>query len=215
MMFVSPVLAKHLPLYTMAATADWDHQPLESTSASAYPTAQTFPVSDDWEDDDEDNGESDTLPNPEKNQRIWENANAASPMPNVILAPSRSSSATGPPAAALQPALRILKRPPQAPGQTTPPPATQGETLEERDARYQAARARIFGSAEESTGPADGSTSAKGKKEKQKGGGGSVTRHPRGPEQASSFSTSRGSPTPLSKGFKPRSAQAPPPTTAG
>jgi hypothetical protein len=75
-------------------------------------------------------------------------------MPTLLA--SRSGSVIPPPAAAFQPAMRILKRPQSSsPSQSSatfsaPPPA---ETLQEREARYAAARERIFG-AEGSEGTA-------------------------------------------------------------
>ncbi|KAJ7861282.1 hypothetical protein B0H13DRAFT_2568349 [Mycena leptocephala] len=83
----------------------------------------------------------------EDNQRIWENANAQMPMPSLIV----SGAAAAPPAAALQPKMRILKRPTNAGPVGLPPPTVAGETLKEREARYQAARERIFGAEADGT----------------------------------------------------------------
>ncbi|KAJ7679666.1 hypothetical protein B0H17DRAFT_79014 [Mycena rosella] len=70
-------------------TAEWD-QPVQSTSArrAAPPaTRAAIPVCDDWEDDDDDADQ------PEDNQRIWDTANAQTPMPALILSPSSSHAA--------------------------------------------------------------------------------------------------------------------------
>ncbi|KAJ7211062.1 hypothetical protein B0H12DRAFT_1329951 [Mycena haematopus] len=142
---------------------DWDRH---STPASASSSSRRVkpavpaPVSDDWEDDDDDENGAD-------NQQIWHDANTRAPMPHLI-----TSTAATPPAAALQPAMRILKRPSAAPTSPLPPPAAPGETLREREARYQAARDRIF------AGSADGGSD-------QKGVGAGVVRNPKGPAPAS------------------------------
>ncbi|KAK7040718.1 hypothetical protein VNI00_009624 [Paramarasmius palmivorus] len=106
-------------------------------------------VRDDWEDDEDD----DELPDEETNKKIWADADSKvpAPMPVVNVSSSRSV-ASPPPAAAFQPALKILKRP--TPNQTnvdsrTPSPAS-AESLKDREARYQAARNRIFGRESES-----------------------------------------------------------------
>ncbi|PFH51171.1 hypothetical protein AMATHDRAFT_3302 [Amanita thiersii Skay4041] len=104
------------------------------------------PVPDDWEDDSDDDGSVDN--EEERNRRIWKEANAKvpSPMPTVVVS-SSSSAHQPPPPAAFQPALRILKRP--SPSSTPLTPNASGDTpsttLKEREARYQAARDRIFG----------------------------------------------------------------------
>ncbi|KAJ3567937.1 hypothetical protein NP233_g6038 [Leucocoprinus birnbaumii] len=152
----------------------WDNQTGTKSSRKA-PITQ---VRDDWEDDDEDDVGGDeiviednvepsprpspptrarTLPNDEdKNKKIWEAANkqVVTPMPTLVS--TRTGSVIPPPAAAFQPAMRILKRPSSSsPSQnssvTSPPP---GETLQEREARYAAARERIFGSESSESLPA-------------------------------------------------------------
>ncbi|KAJ7510604.1 hypothetical protein B0H11DRAFT_2215363 [Mycena galericulata] len=178
----------------MATTAGWD-QPVQSTSARRGPIQRTvIPVSDDWEDDDD---ELEIEPqNAEDNQRIWENANAQTPMPNLILSGSTHASVAAPPAAAFQPKMRILKRPTNAAPAALPPSTVSGETLKEREARYQAARERIFGAeAESSLSPGD---------KKGVGVGVGVVRNPHGPTADPQLQNS------MPKGFKTRSA---PPTS--
>ncbi|KAJ7748387.1 hypothetical protein B0H16DRAFT_1725572 [Mycena metata] len=182
----------------MAATAEW-HQPVQSTSARRGPIPRTVvPVSDDWEDDDDENEPQ----NAEDNQRIWENANAQTPMPNLIVSGSNHAAAA-PPAAAFQPKMRILKRPTNSAPVAAAPPTTSGETLKDREARYQAARDRIFGN--EPDGRASPGDS--------KAGGGSglppvgVARNPRGPTSDAAQNSSGDAPP---KGFGARSANPPP-----
>ncbi|KAJ8475187.1 hypothetical protein ONZ51_g6719 [Trametes cubensis] len=112
-------------------------------------------VRDDW-DDDEDDAEEQEDPN-----QVWKEANKRAPMPQVVIAGSSTSgtAALSPPPAALQPVLRILKRPQasatasssnsSSPGHSaagSPAPSADGpKSYAEREARYQAARERIFG----------------------------------------------------------------------
>ena len=70
-------------------------------------------------------------------------------MPELVIS-SQSSTAVPPPPAALQPSLRILKRPSTSdsasPHAASPSPAAeQQRSYAEREAQYQAARERIFG----------------------------------------------------------------------
>ncbi|KAJ6603267.1 hypothetical protein DFH09DRAFT_1124096 [Mycena vulgaris] len=177
----------------MTATAEWD-PPVQSTSSRRGPIPRTvIPVSDDWEDDDE---VADPQ-NAEDNQRIWENANAQTPMPSLIVSGS-AHTAVAPPAAAFQPKMRILKRPTNTGPVGAPPPVVAGETLKEREARYQAARERIFGAEGDAASPAD-----------KKGGQVSpalvgVVRNPRGPAPEAQNAAS--------KGFRARSGNPPPPS---
>ncbi|KAI3614239.1 hypothetical protein WG66_000286 [Moniliophthora roreri] len=123
-------------------------------------------VPDDWEDDDDEEEEEEEPPSEETNKKIWEDAyvfpnfrrgrltrllgssNSKVPAPMPVLNISSSSSVTSaPPPAVFQPMLKILKRPTS--NQTnidsrTPSPAS-AESLRDREARYQAARNRIFG----------------------------------------------------------------------
>ena len=75
------------------------------------------------------------------------NTKSPHPMPALIISPSATSSRTiiSPPPGAFQPAMRILKRPSNSNSPTTPSAATPSETIKEREAKYQAARERIFG----------------------------------------------------------------------
>ena len=76
-------------------------------------------------------------------------------MPELVIAGSSTSgsSAASPPPAAFQPVLRILKRPTATPSSSTSSITTSSiasskassNTYAEREARYQAARDRIFG----------------------------------------------------------------------
>ncbi|KAJ3753073.1 hypothetical protein EV361DRAFT_89804 [Lentinula raphanica] len=129
-------------------------------------------VRDDWEDDDDEEE-----PQEEKNKKIWHKANheAAAPMPTFIV--SSSNIAPPPPAAALQPAFQILKRPVNNPETTTPFPqqSSTKESLEDREARYEVARNRIFGVASGSASDTESTLHAK-KKDVV------VIRHPRGPD---------------------------------
>lgn len=117
-------------------------------------------------------------------------------MPDLILSGS-AHAAAAPPAAAFQPKMRILKRPAKEGPVSLPPPAVPGETLKEREARYQAARERIFGSEGDAT-------SSPGDKKGTPAAAVGVVRNPRGPPAEA--------PTPTSapKGFKARSGRPPP-----
>ena len=67
-------------------------------------------------------------------------------MPTIVSASSAGQAL--PPPAAFQPALRILKRPSPSPSNSDPSSNSStldSSTLKEREARYQAARERIFG----------------------------------------------------------------------
>ena len=73
------------------------------------------------------------------------NAKAPNPMPAVIaMSPHQVLT---PPPGAFQPTLRILKRPSESNSKspTPPPSSSSSDTLKDREARYQAARERIFG----------------------------------------------------------------------
>ncbi|KAG6816624.1 hypothetical protein H0H87_004471 [Tephrocybe sp. NHM501043] len=124
----------------------WD-QPNPSPTSRRKVPVQTVP--DDW-DDDEDEDEDGPVTE-EVNQRIWDDANAkaANPMPMLVIAPSATSASyvVPPPQSAFQPTMRILKRPNSGANSksATLPPSSSAETLKEREARYQAARERIFG----------------------------------------------------------------------
>ncbi|KAI9432938.1 hypothetical protein H4582DRAFT_1017589 [Lactarius indigo] len=131
----------------------------------APPPTRTIP--DDW-DDDPSSDEEDS-------QKIWEDANKAGPMPELVLASSRTGSTPNvvPPASAFQSPVRILKRSPQKPTNTGQSASATTETFAERSARYNAARERIF--ADTSEGKVGGG----------EGGEASlVVRNPRGPRHS-------------------------------
>ncbi|EIN14458.1 hypothetical protein PUNSTDRAFT_140747 [Punctularia strigosozonata HHB-11173 SS5] len=107
-----------------------------SSTTSKRAAVPVKPVPDSWDDDEDE----------DDNQKIWEDANSHAPMPQLIITNTSTSAASlPPPAAAIQPAMRILKRSPTATPQPTPlPNSTSHKTLAEREAQYQAARQRIF-----------------------------------------------------------------------
>ncbi|KAF8645661.1 hypothetical protein AX16_007657 [Volvariella volvacea WC 439] len=108
-------------------------------------------VKDDWEDDDDDE-EVEPAAQAEHNRRIWEAANAKAPAPMPSLIVSSSTVSPPIPLAAFQPTMRILKRPTSnASPSPSPTPAPNAESIKEREARYQAARDRIFGTSSPST----------------------------------------------------------------
>ncbi|KAI0768250.1 hypothetical protein BD413DRAFT_614581 [Trametes elegans] len=124
------------------------------------PTSYAAAVRDDWDDDDDDDAAAAEAS--EDHRKLWDEANQRAPMPQVVIAGSSTSGAAAlsPPPAALQPVLRILKRP-SASGSATPSSTSSGtsspapsaaggglsasNSYAEREARYQAARERIFG----------------------------------------------------------------------
>ncbi|KDQ32982.1 hypothetical protein PLEOSDRAFT_1080401 [Pleurotus ostreatus PC15] len=125
----------------------WDQEPpntgLVVTRPSKQPQRQVVP--DDWDDDDE---EEDALPDPELNKKIWHEANTKAPMPEFLV--KSSSTIVAPPASAFQPQLRILKRPSATPPASTSPSLVGArETVQQREAKYNAARERIFGTNEQ------------------------------------------------------------------
>lgn len=66
-------------------------------------------------------------------------------MPTLLL--SRTGSTIPPPPTAFQPAMHILKRPASySQGNQATSPPSSGGTIQDREARYAAARERIFGS---------------------------------------------------------------------
>ncbi|KAI0340337.1 hypothetical protein BDW22DRAFT_1360274 [Trametopsis cervina] len=111
------------------------------------PVKRDEPIRDDWDDDDEDDEDEDP-------HKVWSDANAKAPMPQLVIAPSAtSSSAVSPPPAAFQPSIRILKRPSasSASNLSAPPADASQKSLADREANYQAARQRIFGTASASS----------------------------------------------------------------
>ncbi|KAG2073858.1 hypothetical protein BDR04DRAFT_249108 [Suillus decipiens] len=129
----------------------WD-QPSDYPGLSSYPPgavikSQRKPqqvVPDDWDNDEDEE---------EDNAKVWEDANNKAPMPQLIISPSSTGTCVvPPPPAAFQPTMRILKRPSpsqSASNSTTSLSSQTRNTLAEREAQYQEARNRIFGTASE------------------------------------------------------------------
>ncbi|KAF4576277.1 SUZ domain-containing protein [Pleurotus pulmonarius] len=135
----------------------WDQEPPNRGLVVTRPSKQLQRqvVPDDWDDDDD---EEDALPDPELNKKIWHEANTKAPMPEVLV--KSSSTVVAPPASAFQPQLRILKRPSATPpASNTPSQVGTRDSVQEREARYNAARERIFGTNEQGQEP-EGSTNA-------------------------------------------------------
>ena len=90
--------------------------------------------------------------------------NTKAPMPELVISSTSATSATAPvPVQALQPSLRILKRPsaPTSPSPSATPAAeAQQNSLAEREADYRAARERIFGGTANVAGSSSSSSSA-------------------------------------------------------
>ncbi|TFK75600.1 hypothetical protein BDN72DRAFT_831904 [Pluteus cervinus] len=124
-------------------------------------------------------------------------------MPSVILSPSSTSARAvlSPPEGAFQPTMRILKRPTNSNSTPSPiAPSASAETLQEKEARYQAARERIFGPELSEEKP---SAAVKEKKDKKSPKPTHApVRNPRGP------TTSNGTPQ---KGFGERRTKPPTP----
>ncbi|KAL1741980.1 hypothetical protein HDZ31DRAFT_66401 [Schizophyllum fasciatum] len=182
------------PLSAGSGTDPWDQAP--STSSRRPPAAKAksqkkAAVRDDWEDEEDEEEEGGAEPTVESNQKLWNAANAQTPTPMPAIIPSASAThpMTSPPPAAFQPALKILKRPSNAGPSASPPPLVNQQSFQEREARYLAARERIFGSGSSST---DGSTSSLSQKKEE---GIKPARQPKGPEDSDQ----------REKGFKGRS----------
>ncbi|KAG1807476.1 uncharacterized protein BJ212DRAFT_1485594 [Suillus subaureus] len=126
-----------------------------STSADDYAGLSPYPlagaatksqrkpqqvVPDDWDNDEDEE---------EDNAKVWEDANNKAPMPELVISPSSTGTCVvPPPPAAFQPTMRILKRPSpsqSASNSTTSLSSQTRNTLAEREAQYQEARNRIFG----------------------------------------------------------------------
>jgi hypothetical protein len=135
--------------------------------------------------------------------------NNKAPMPELIISPSSTgTSVVPPPPAAYQPTMRILKRP--SPSQTASNSTTSlssqtRNTLAEREAQYQEARNRIFGTPSEGCG--DELESGRRVRSPNAGGataGSAVLRTPVGPSDAEQeASTGRSDDSPP-KGFRDR-----------
>lgn len=129
----------------------WD-QPSDLSRLSSYPPGaatklQRKPqqvVPDDWDNDEDEEEDS---------AKVWEDANNKAPMPELIISPSSTGTCVvPPPPAAFQPTMRILKRPSpsqSASNSTTSLSLQTRNTLAEREAQYQEARNRIFGTTSE------------------------------------------------------------------
>jgi SUZ domain len=136
--------------------------------------------------------------------RTWIARNARAPMPELIISSSgTTATAVPPPAIAFQTPMRILKRPSsQNSGSNSSSSQTPIETLAQKEARYQAARERIFGGDE-------GSGKLKGNNRIQKGSPSpsvvNVVRNPIGPS-GNCKDTEGGQ---ESKGFRRRSTKGP------
>ena len=109
-------------------------------------------------------------------------SNVKSPMPELVISPSSTSSSgqTSLPRAAFQTPIRILKRSPNgtANGNTTSDTSSSAQaSFAEREARYHAARERIFAD----VGPRSGDESTQPAINRIPGAVLSVVRNPRGP----------------------------------
>ncbi|TRM67092.1 hypothetical protein BD626DRAFT_484726 [Schizophyllum amplum] len=169
------------PFSASSGADPWDQAP--STSARRQSAKQKTVVRDDWDDDeDEEDAAAAGEPTVESNQKLWNSANAHATAPMPVIVPSGPSahSTAPPPPAAFQPALKILKRPTNAAASPSPPPATNGQTLQEREARYQAARERIFGPGSSSAEASN--TSLPSSKAGSKEDVARLIRQPKGPE---------------------------------
>jgi hypothetical protein len=148
-------------------------------------------------------------------------------MPALVISRGASSSVTTPTLPLNQPPpMRILKRPSGSPSPASTSASTPtGETLQEREARYQAARERIFGSG--GAGVEGASENAENKKDLPPKRSGSqsmsptststiltatattkVVRNPRGPSNTSSSGVVAGN------GFAERKKTVPPTSAA-
>jgi hypothetical protein len=161
----------------------WDYSSEPPSHSITSTKRQRALVPDNWDDDDVE--EEEQAP-----QTVWDAANKEAPMPEILRSATASTStATPPPTTAFQPSLRILKRPsPSVTLSPSSPSPQQLETLAQKEARYQAARERIFGDeAVQDDGNSNGSTSkkspqsSKGSSSTVKADSVIVSRHPTGP----------------------------------
>jgi len=109
------------------------------------PTKSKESVPDDWEADGDN---EDDQAKQKLSQQLWEEANARDPQPKVILTSTAGSSTPNQiPDSLLNAPKMILKRPTSSPASSSPSPsALSQKSIQEREASYQAARERIFGS---------------------------------------------------------------------
>jgi len=171
----------------------WDQPSPSSQQPRVYArtAVRAAPVPDDWDASDDDDEQV------EDNQKIWADANARAPMPLLIISPSSTaSSVVSPPSTVFQAPLHILKRPSASSSSFSAELQTR-ESLVEREAKYQAARERIFGTDAESGndwqfGEEKDTEGTMLRNERSRSGtpahATNVVRNPRGPdEEASGF----------------------------
>ncbi|KAL5514760.1 hypothetical protein ACEPAG_2076 [Sanghuangporus baumii] len=168
-------------------------------------------VPDAWDDDEGDEGEEEEkeveMSRPRvDNRTLWNDANTRQPMPEVILRTSSTSASAAPPPEVLQQPMRILKRPSASSSATSvnnTGSASGVTTLRDREAAYEAARARIFGGGKDGES-GDGDAELRETQERLKavalGAAGSKTSRPvpspsPKPSQASSMTGATTTPT--------------------
>ncbi|KDR77095.1 hypothetical protein GALMADRAFT_278943 [Galerina marginata CBS 339.88] len=205
----------------------WDDEPSRKTTSVTSTTGSAggsrskivspASVRDDWEmdEDEEDDGDHSV---DERNKQIWEDANSKVhyPMPSLVVSRGSSSGSAVPSLPLNQPpAMRILKRPSPSisPSQSSGNINATGETFQEREARYQAARERIFGASTEEVadnGDKQKTPSGNVKKTSPPPPSTKVSREPHGPTN----SNGNGGINQEHKGFGDRRTKRPPaPTT--
>ncbi|KAJ3502726.1 hypothetical protein NLJ89_g8756 [Agrocybe chaxingu] len=189
--------------------------PIASNSGSSSESRPKKPtksvVRDDWEDDEEEEDVGRSVD--AQNKKLWEDANSREyrPMPAVIMYGGSSTSSAAPTLPLNQPpAMKILKRPSPSvsPSQSSSNVnAASTETFQDREARYQAARERIFGPSSDIS-PNEGSEkkkispSQKSTPPTSLPPANKVVREPRGPNSVGI--------NPENKGFSERKARPPP-----
>ncbi|KAF8241073.1 hypothetical protein L208DRAFT_1383489 [Tricholoma matsutake] len=194
------------PTSSQNSSDPWD-QPTASTSFRPRALVKAAPIPDDWEDDEDDEEPQ----NEDDNRRIWEDANTKSPnpMPALIISPSATSSRSvlSPPPGAFQPTMRILKRPSNSTSPTPPPSSSTSETIKQREARYQAARERIFREENDTA-----NSSSQPVRESKSPIPNQIVRNPRGPGDYAGEDVTTGNPT---RGFEPRRSKWSPAASQG
>lgn len=126
------------------------------------------------------------------------NAKAPAPMPALIIS-STSSVASPLPQAAFQPKMQILRRPQSAasPSSANQTSAVSTQSLKDREARYHAARERIFGENSGGDTNTPALTAANTPARTQRKERSNIVRNPKGPSKSNSA------------GFKSRNRQPP------
>ncbi|KAG8845295.1 hypothetical protein FRB96_002584 [Tulasnella sp. 330] len=168
----------------------WDDVPTQAQMSKAKDS-----VPDDW--DVEDDG-TDVQVRPETSYKLWEEANSQDPQPKVVLASTAGSSTPSQiPDSLLNAPKMILKRPTSSsPSPSCPPSGSPTQkSIQEREASYQAARERIFGTG---TTTEETSTSRGPASDNATPVPSNVIRPPRGPPSA--FPESAGNTEPASPG---------------